>query len=116
MDFEATIEFFLRRPENYSTRIEKVLCDPFQMHGTMTTLEQAGILVEPFPQTLPNLTLAAESLYARLVNRGLRVYNAPNLRTDVLNAASVETSRGIRLSKEKQSRLSLPPSFGQFLT
>jgi phage terminase large subunit-like protein len=103
MDFEATIEFFLRHLENYSRRIEKVLCDPFQLHRTMMTLEQAGIPIEAFPQTLPNLTLATESLYSRLANRRLRVYNAPDLREHVLNAASVETSRGLRLSKEKQS-------------
>jgi phage terminase large subunit-like protein len=52
---------------------------------------------------LPNLTLATESLYSRLSNRRLRVYNAPDLRAHVLNAATVETSRGLRLSKEKQS-------------
>ena len=42
-------------------------------------------------------------LYSRLSNRRLRVYPAPDLHTHVLNAASVETSRGLRLSKEKQS-------------
>src|SRR5215470_20028343 len=73
------------------------------MHRTITILEQAGIPIEPFPQTLPNLTLATESLYSRLSNRRLRVYPAPDLRAHVLNAASVETSRGLRLSKEKQS-------------
>lgn len=103
MDFESTIEFFLRRLESYQTRIEKVLADPFQMHRTIGILEQAGIPIEPFPQTLPNLTLATESLYSRLSNRRLRFYPAPDLRAHVLNAASVETSRGLRLSKEKQS-------------
>jgi hypothetical protein len=37
MDFEATIEFYLRRLEGYQTRIEKTLVDPFQMHRTITT-------------------------------------------------------------------------------
>src|SRR5215813_1894256 len=73
------------------------------MHRTITILEQAGIPIEAFPQTLPNLTLATESLYSRLSNRRLRFYPAPDLRTHILNAASVETSRGLRLSKEKQS-------------
>ena len=66
MDFEATIEFYLRRLEGYQTRIEKILVDPFQMHRTITTLEQAGLPIEAFPQTQPNLTLATESLYAAL--------------------------------------------------
>jgi phage terminase large subunit-like protein len=103
MDFEATIEFFLRRLENYQTRIEKILVDPFQMHRTITTLEQAGLPIEAFPQTQPNLTLATETLYSALTNRRLMVYDAPDLRQHVLNAASVETARGFRLSKEKQS-------------
>jgi hypothetical protein len=33
----------------------------------------------------------------------LNVYEAPDLRAHVLNAASRETSRGFRLSKKKQS-------------
>ena len=103
MDFEATLEFYLRRLENYSTHIEKILVDPFQMHRTITTLEQAGLPIEAFPQTQPNLTLATESLYAALANRRLNLYEAPDLRAHVLNAASRETARGFRLSKEKQS-------------
>jgi phage terminase large subunit-like protein len=71
MDFESTIEFFLCRLESYQRRIEKILCDPFQLHRTIMTLGQAGIPIEPFPQTLPNLTLATESLYSRLSNRRL---------------------------------------------
>ena len=66
-------------------------------------LQQAGLPIEPFPQTLPNLTLATETLYNALTNQRLRLYEAPDLRAHVLNAASVETSRGFRLSKEKAS-------------
>jgi phage terminase large subunit-like protein len=36
------------------TSIEKILVDPFQMHRTVTTLQQAGLPIEPFPQTLPS--------------------------------------------------------------
>jgi hypothetical protein len=43
MDFEATIEFYLRRLQGYNTSIEKILVDPFQMHRTITTLQQAGL-------------------------------------------------------------------------
>ena len=78
MDFEATIEFYLRRLEGYNTSIEKILVDPFQMHRTITTLQAAGLPIEPFPQTLPNLTLATETLYSALNNQKLRLYEAPN--------------------------------------
>jgi phage terminase large subunit-like protein len=103
MDFEATIEFYLRRLENYQTRIEKILVDPFQMHRTITTLQAAGLPIEAFAQTQPNLTLATETLYNALSNRRLMLYDAPDLRQHILNAASVETARGFRLSKEKAS-------------
>lgn len=33
----------------------------------------------------------------------MRLYKTPDLREHVLNAVSIETSRGIRLTKEKQS-------------
>jgi hypothetical protein len=103
MDFESTVEFYLRRLQAYNTRIEKVLCDPFQMHRTVTILQNAGGPIEPFPQTHPNLTLATETLYSRLTERRISFYPADDLRQHVLNAASIEKSRGIRLSKEKQT-------------
>jgi len=67
------IEVYLRRLEGYQTGIEKILVDPFQMHRTITTLEQAGLPIEAFPQTQPNLTLTTESLYSALANRRLRL-------------------------------------------
>ena len=73
------------------------------MHRSITTLQQAGLPIEPFPQTQPNLTLATETLYSALNNQRLRLYDAPDLRQHTLNAASIETSRGFRLAKEKQS-------------
>ena len=79
------------------------------MHRSITTLQQAGLPIEPFPQTQPNLTLATETLYSALNNQRLRLYDAPDLRQHVLNAASVETSRGFRLAKESRvSRLTAP--------
>jgi hypothetical protein len=42
MDLEATVEFYLRRFDGWQTRIEKILVDPFWMHRTITTLQQAG--------------------------------------------------------------------------
>jgi phage terminase large subunit-like protein len=47
--------------------------------------------------------LATETLYSYLANNRIRLYEAADLRQHVLNAASVETSRGFRLAKEKGS-------------
>jgi hypothetical protein len=66
MDFEATIEFYLRRLEGYNTRIEKILVDPFQMHRTITTLQAAGLPIEPFPQTQSKLILVSSRIAREL--------------------------------------------------
>ena len=97
------MEFYLRRLENYRTRIQLILFDPFQFHRSATTLEHAGLPVEPFAQTPQNLTLATESLYIALTNRRLKVYDVPDLRAHILNAVAVEGGRGSRLEKGKQS-------------
>jgi hypothetical protein len=60
-------------------------------------------LSERYNQTQNNLTEATEALYSAFINRNLRIYNAPDLREHVLNAVSIETPRGIRLSKQKTS-------------
>ena len=75
----------------------------YQMARCVQTLVAAGLPVEEHNQTLNNLTEATETLYSVLTTRGIRLYNAPDLRQHVLNAVSVETPRGIRLSKQKTS-------------
>ena len=67
------------------------------------TLREAGLEVEEYNQTQNNLTEATEALYSVLTTQGIRLYNAPDLRQHVLNAVSIETPRGIRLSKQKTS-------------
>jgi phage terminase large subunit-like protein len=63
----------------------------------------AGLPVEEYNRTQNNLTEATETLYSVLTTRGIRLYNTPDLRQHVLNAVSIETPRGIRLSKQKTS-------------
>jgi phage terminase large subunit-like protein len=72
------------------------------MARSVQTLQAAGLPVEEYNQTQKNLTEATEALYSALNTKGIRLYNAPDRREHVLNAASVETPRGIRLSKQKQ--------------
>ena len=104
MDLEMTVEFYLRKLQGYRCQIERILCDPFQLHRSIVSLQQAGLLIEEYPQTLPNLTKSTEALYGVLNTRRLKVYEASqDLRAHVLNAASVEMSRGFRLSKERTS-------------
>jgi phage terminase large subunit-like protein len=73
------------------------------MQRSIQTLSASGLPIEEYNQTQQNLTEATEALYSVLTTRGIRLYNAPDLREHVLNAVSVETPRGIRLSKQKTS-------------
>lgn len=104
INLESSIEFYLRRVYNDPrARIEKILVDPYQMARSVQTLVAAGLPVEEYNQTSGNLTEATEALFNAFINRNLRLYHAADLRQHVLNAVSVETPRGIRLSKQKTS-------------
>jgi phage terminase large subunit-like protein len=103
LDFEATIEFYLRRLQGVGTTIGAGYADPYQMARTIQSLQNAGIWVMEYPQTSGNLTMACAQLYARLNTHRLKFYPASDLRQHVLNVTAVESSRGTRLAKEKSS-------------
>jgi phage terminase large subunit-like protein len=105
INLEASIEFYLRRlyGEFPRTEILKVFYDPFQMMRTAQLLREAGLPCEELSQTEGHLTEATETLLSAFINRNLRLCHAPDLREHCLNVVSVESSRGVRLAKEKQS-------------
>ena len=74
-------------------------------HGASGSLSRSArgacLPVEEYNQTQMNLTESTEALYSAFINRNLRLYHAPDLRQHCLNAVSVETPRGIRLSKQR---------------
>jgi hypothetical protein len=62
IDFEATIEAtILDWREKFLLR--RLLYDPFQMAAVAQRLQRAGVKMEEFPQTVPNLTAATQNLY-----------------------------------------------------
>ena len=63
----------------------------------------AGAIME-YPQTSQNLSIMTEELFRLITSRNLLAYDDKELQSHVLNAVTVESSRGIRLSKEKASR------------
>jgi phage terminase large subunit-like protein len=102
IDFENTIEatilewhkkFFLR----------KCWFDPFQMVSVSQRLQRAGVEIEPFAQTLPNLTAATSNLFDLIQARQLMVYPDAAMRLAVSRAVLHESSRGFRLEKLKQA-------------
>jgi phage terminase large subunit-like protein len=103
IDLEATIERYLldcRRRGNMAA----VVCDPFQMHSSIMRLKKVGLPIRELPQTVGNTTAFSQALYDAIRGRSLRMYHAPDLREQALNAVAVETGRGWRLAKEKASR------------
>ena len=84
LDLEATIEEYLRElHERYS--LASVLCDPYQLHRSITTLQAAGLAIAEFPQTTANTTRMGQGLFELLQGRNLRTYPSEALRDQALN-------------------------------
>ena len=102
LDFEDTIERTLLEWRQ-RFRVTRVLFDPHQMQATAQRLRRAGLPIEEFPQTVPNLTSASQNLYELITDGNLIVYPDAAMRLAVSRAVAIETSRGWRIAKEKQS-------------
>jgi phage terminase large subunit-like protein len=102
IDFEATIERTLR--EWYERfRLQQVLFDPYQMAAVSQRLAQDGIPIEEYPMTVPNLTAATSNLFDLISARQLVLYPDAAMRLAISHAIIVESARGWRLDKLKQS-------------
>ena len=103
LDLEETVERDLR--ECYSRgNCAAIVCDPFQMHGSITRLAKAQLPIREIPQSVPNTTAFGQALYDALKGRNLRMYPSRDLREQALAAVAVETGRAWRLAKEKTNK------------
>jgi phage terminase large subunit-like protein len=102
LDFETTIErtlidwhkaYFLR----------KVFFDPYQMQATAQRLTKAGLRIIEFAQTPANLTAASQNLFDLIQGQGLVLYPDAGMRLAISRTVALETPRGWRIAKEKQS-------------
>lgn len=93
---EATIREFTRR-----FRVVEVRYDPWQFQRSAQTLAREGIPMAEFSQTVPNITAMSTNLYELLRGGNLLAYPADEIRQAVLHAVAVETSRGLKIAKEK---------------
>ena len=102
IDFESTVE---RTLLDFNKRfcIQKVLFDPYMLHPVMQRLSREGIDVEEFPQTTGNLTDASQNLFEVIRGRNIVVYPAADIRLAISRAIAIETSRGWRIAKDRQS-------------
>jgi phage terminase large subunit-like protein len=102
LDFEATIENTVRELRR-RFQIMQVRFDPWQMQSTAQRLAREGIKIEEFPQSVPNLTTASQNLYELIQGHNLVLYADAGMRLAVSRAVALETPRGWRIAKEKQS-------------
>jgi phage terminase large subunit-like protein len=73
------------------------------MASVAQRLSWSGIPMREYPQTVPNLTAAGSNLYELIKSGSLLVYPDDELRLAVSRTVALETPRGLRLAKEKQS-------------
>jgi hypothetical protein len=100
---EATIEAHLKElHERY--RVVEILCDPYQLHRSITTLKNAGLKIREFPQTTSNTTAMGQGLFDLLKGKNIKSYPSDELREQALNTVAIENPRGWRIAKEKASK------------
>jgi len=112
LDFETTIESALL---DYRKRFRmlRVLYDPWQMVSCAQRCTKKNLPMMEFPQSLPNLTEASQTLYDLIKGRNLLTYPDAQLRLAISHAVAKEGSRGWRIGKEKQShRIDLVVALG----
>ena len=73
------------------------------MAASAQRLIAAGLPMEEFPQSPPNLTAASQNLYELIQSGGLAVYHDPGMRLAVSRAIASEGSRGWKIDKAKQA-------------
>jgi phage terminase large subunit-like protein len=102
LDFEAIIEstlFDLRR----RFYVREVRYDPYQLVAVAQRLTAAGLPMTEFAQSVPNLTESSTNLYELVKGHNITVYPDDEIRLAMSRAVALETSRGWRIAKEKQS-------------
>jgi phage terminase large subunit-like protein len=102
LDFELTIESHLLDLKR-RFQLRKVLFDPYQMISTAQRLAKAGVPVEEFPQSNPNLTAASQNLFDLIQSQALVLYPDADMRLAVSRAVAIEGPRGWRIGKEKSA-------------
>ena len=102
IDFEATVEQTIREwKRRFFVRC--VYFDPYQMVAVAQRLKKAGIHIEEYPQSIPNLTASTSCLFDLISERRLALYPDPAMRLAVSRAVLSESARGWKLDKVKKS-------------
>ncbi len=102
LDLEKTVEaVMLAYDKKYDIRT--AFYDPFQFARSAKTLENAGLPMQEYPQTVGNTVAMSETLAGLLNSQNLMLYEDSELREHLLNARAKETQRGWRIVKKRQA-------------
>lgn len=103
LDIEHTIEQdVLEAHQRF--RLRRVLCDPYQLHRSVTTLKAQHVPIEGYAQTQQGTSRMGGALFELLKTGGLKLYPDAELRQQALNTAAVETPFGFRITKQSGAR------------
>jgi phage terminase large subunit-like protein len=102
LNIEETIEAAIREYAQ-RFRVTRIRFDPWQAQRTAELLKKAGLPMEEYPQSVPNLTQMSSNLSDLLKGGNLIGYPDVDIRLALQRAVSVEGARGTKISKEKAS-------------
>ena len=102
IDFETMIEDTLYGLKQ-RFRLREVRFDPWNMQASAQRLSRNGVKMVEFPQSPGNLTEASQNLYELITGQNLIAYPDPDIRLAISRAVAVESARGWRIDKAKQS-------------
>src|SRR5215471_6319715 len=89
IDFDATIARTVRDlMKRFAAR--GVYYDPYQMAAVAQRLQQAGVPMREFPQTVGNLTEIASGLFELVKSRALVAYPDADIRLAISRAIAIE--------------------------
>lgn len=82
----------------------RVVADPAHFYGGIVDLRNNGIPTEEFNQSGVQMLSASNHLYTLLQNQNFVCYEAPDIRSHVVNAVAVDKGRGFRIEKKSNTR------------
>ncbi len=84
-------------------QIQSVFYDPYQMIRSAQELKKKGLPMREYPQTVPNMVRATQTLSELISSGNLMFYPDSIFRQHILAASVKEHTQGLRLVKTKQS-------------
>lgn len=102
IDFENQIEATILDLHK-RFKVRAVYFDPYMMQPSAQRLLKAGVKMEEYPQSVPNITQASQNLYELIKARAFETYRDDEVRLCFQRAIAVESSRGWKIDKSKQS-------------